>query len=365
MTLGERSRWIALIGPSPQSNGGVAHVIAQVKRIALADDLKLVTVTSFRDGTSFAKSLSWLAGLSRFAILAALRRPALAYVHIAAGASTFRKASFLAVARALRVPVLLHIHTAGFLDQLGGTGLSSAAARWCVRESKGVVVLADTFAETVLALHPGACVHIVHNAPDVDEESPMSAGQRVRGRVLYLGAFVANKGVDVLADATALIAHDLPELRLALAGSGPGERMLRERLATAGVADRVEFLGWVRGGDREAEHARASLFVLPSRTEGSPLALLEAMWHGLPCIATEVGAVPEILADGAGVTVAREDAPALAAAMRSLLEDPEAATAMGKKAAQRVRGQYGPARQREAIRELLERYSRPAAGSRT
>lgn len=357
-TPGDRLRWIAVVGPSPQSRGGIARVIAQVTSVeALADDLRLVRVTSFRGGTSLAKTLSWIAGLSRFATLSVLRRPALAYVHVAAGASTFRKASFLAVACALRVPVLLHIHPQSFFDQLVRTGPAGAVARWCVRMSTAIVVLADTFVEPVRTLHPSARVHVVHNAPDVDEASPVGTDQRIPGRVLCLGSFVADKGVDVLVDATALIADDVPELRLALAGSGPDEATLRERVAAAGIAERVEFLGWVRGADREAEHARASLFVLPSRTEGFPLALLEAMWHGLPCVATEVGAVPEILADGAGVTVAAEDAAALAAAMRSLLDGPTIATAVGEAGARRVRDLYAPSRQRRAIRELLALYS--------
>ncbi len=348
--------WVAVIGPSPRSRGGIARVIAQVTSAGAAD-LRLVRVTSFRGGTSLAKVLSWIEGLGRFALLASLRRPALAYVHIASGASTFRKSSFIAVARALRVPVLLHIHPASFFEQLGRPGAAGTLARWCMRASTAIVVLADAFVEPVHSCHPSARVHVVPNGPDVDETAPAAANEPIRGRVLCLGSFVADKGVDVLVDAAALLADDLPGLRVVLAGAGQDEALLRERVAAGGLQERVEFLGWVNGADRDAELSKASLFVLPSRTEGFPLALLEAMWHGVPCVATEVGAVPEILADGAGVTVPPGDPGALAAAMRSLLDGRVDAAAVGRAGARRVRDRYAPSRQRRAILTLLALYA--------
>jgi glycosyltransferase involved in cell wall biosynthesis len=348
--------WVAVIGPSPQSRGGIARMIAQVTS-ADASDLRLVRVTSFRGGTSLAKGLSWIGGLSRFALLASLRRPALAYVHISSGASTFRKASFIAMARALGVPVLLHIHPASFFEQYGRPGAAGVLARWCVGASTATVVLADAFVAPVRLRHPSARVHVVPNGPDVDETAPVAANAPIRGRVLCLGSFVADKGIDVLVDAAALLANDLPDLRVVLAGSGQDETLLRARVLASGLQERVEFVGWVNGADRDAELSKASLFVLPSRTEGFPLALLEAMWQGVPCIATEVGAVPEILADGAGVTVPPEDPKALAAAMRSLLDGRVDAAAVGQAGARRVRERYAPSRQRRAILTLLALYA--------
>lgn len=360
-----RSKWIAVIGPSPRSRGGVAGVIAQIERIELpVDDLRLVRVTSFRGGNAVAKTLSWIGGLARLAALSVPQRPSLAYVHIASRASTFRKTSVIALVRALRVPVLLHIHPASFFEQLEQRGPTGAAARWCLRSATAVVVLADVFAEPVRALHPSTPVHIVPNAPDVDEAALVRATARVPDRVLCVGAFVGDKGVDVLVEAMGLIAADVPTLRLALAGAGVDETMLRKRVTALGLDGRVEFLGWLRGAALEAEYAHASLFALPSRTEGFPLALLEAMWYGLPSIATAVGAVPELLEGGAGVLVPPEDPRALAGALRSLVQDPAAAAAMGESAARRVRASYTPSRQRQAIHDLLVSYAGTTSADR-
>ena len=132
---------------------------------------------------------------------------------------------------------------------------------------------------------------------------------------------------------------------------------MRASVAGGELAGRTEFLGWLRGRPLDLEYARASLFVLPSRTEGLPLALLEAMWHGVPCIATTVGAVPEVLANGAGALVPPEDVDSLADTIRALLEDPERAAALGAEGARRVRATYAPSRQRRLVKQLLLRYA--------
>ena len=357
--MNPKPAWIAVIGPSPESQGGIARVLAQVAEIEMpVEGPRLVAVESFRGGGAAAKLRSWLFGWTRFALLCSLRRPALSYVHIGKGASTVRKASFVAVSRAARVPVLLHVHPARFFDQLTSRGIAGVLARRCLEASVAVIVLAEPFADEVHALDPDLVVHVVPNAPDVDERSPADpADGRIPGRILCVGSFVGDKGVDVLLEAIARIAPDFPTLRLVLAGTGPDEGELRALAAARGLAERIEFPGWLRGAALEAEYSRASLFVLPSRTEGFPLALLEAMWHGVPCVATAVGAVPEILADGAGAVVPSQDAQALAETLRSLLEDPARAAAFGAAAGERARARYAPSRQRKAIGRLLLRYA--------
>lgn len=318
----------------------------------------MVLVTSFRGGGAVAKMMTWLGGLSRFTMLVARHRPLLAYIHISAGASTFRKASFVAFARAARVPVLLHVHPANFFDQLSTPGIAGSLARRCLGSATAVIVLSEIFRDAVHAFAPGKPVHVVANAPDVDETSSADpTTERIPGRILCVGSFVDDKGVDLLVEAAGRIAPDFPALRIALAGAGPDEEKLRALTARCGLSDHTEFLGWLRGAALDDEYAHAALFVLPSRTEGLPLALLEAMWHGVPCVATTVGGVPELLSDGVGALVPPADPEALAGTMRGLLDDPLRAAALGAAAAERARARYTPSRQRRSIGLLLLHYS--------
>ena len=132
------------------------------------------------------------------------------------------------------------------------------------------------------------------------------------------------KGVDVVLEAFAeLVAADRPGTLL-LIGDGPAHDAYRARAARPDIAGRVVFTGDVV--DPAPYLARADLFVLGSRQEGLPLALLEALALRRPVVATAVGGVPDLLRDGpAGLLVPPDDAAALAAAIAAALDDPGAA----------------------------------------
>lgn len=104
------------------------------------------------------------------------------------------------------------------------------------------------------------------------------------------------KGQDVLIDAVGSLVHDGFDLRLSFVGDGKYRQMLTDRAAQLGIASCTRFCGLLPAGSAvRAELDSADLFVMPSRTEGLPRALLEAMARGLPCIASAVGGIPELL----------------------------------------------------------------------
>jgi glycosyltransferase involved in cell wall biosynthesis len=154
--------------------------------------------------------------------------------------------------------------------------------------------------------------------------------------VLSVGRLHPVKGHDILLDAFASVASRMREARLVIVGDGgcqPGLELQAERL---GIAARVTFAG---AGDAAAVRDRlghARCFVLPSRSEGLPLALLEAMAAGTPVVATRVGGVPEVTGDSAAVLVAPEDPVGMAAAIERLLGDARAATELAVLARERA-----------------------------
>jgi glycosyltransferase involved in cell wall biosynthesis len=141
-----------------------------------------------------------------------------------------------------------------------------------------------------------------------------------------VGHAVPVKGWDVLVDAFGELARERADVRLQLAGStnAPHElacyEALRRRVADSGLMDLVRFTG--HSTDVPGFLAAADVFVLPSRSEGNSNALNEAFAAGLPCISTRVGNAENLIREGiSGLTVEREDARALATAMRRLAED--------------------------------------------
>jgi glycosyltransferase involved in cell wall biosynthesis len=104
------------------------------------------------------------------------------------------------------------------------------------------------------------------------------------------------KGPDLLIDAVALCAARGLPVRVRFLGIGQQTAALRKRCSRLGIETKVEFVGSVRAGEGvRHELDQADLFVLPSRAEGVPRAMLEAMARGLPCIGSAIGGIPELL----------------------------------------------------------------------
>lgn len=144
-----------------------------------------------------------------------------------------------------------------------------------------------------------------------------------------LGRLVWEKAYDVMIDAAALVQRQLPEARFVIGGEGRDGEALLERIRAAGLASTFKLQGFV--GDVRSFLADVDVFVLPSRSEGFGIALIEGLAAGLPCIGTKVGGIPEILADGAGLLVPPESSRELADAMVEL-GDPERRRAFGARA---------------------------------
>lgn len=139
--------------------------------------------------------------------------------------------------------------------------------------------------------------------------------------VLAVGRLDPVKGQDVLLHAFGDVLRRVPQARLVIVGGGGFLTRLEAIARERHLASRVQFTGPLGPEAVRAHMGEARCFVLPSRSEGLPLAPLEAMAAGLPVVATRVGGVPEIIVPGTGVLVPPEDPAALAEAVADLLTD--------------------------------------------
>jgi glycosyltransferase involved in cell wall biosynthesis len=177
--------------------------------------------------------------------------------------------------------------------------------------------------ENFYALGRGSVRSIPNFVPDVPVSSRRAAdparadppGSVCSLTIGSLGRLDRVKGFDLLL--AALVA--LPQARLVVLGDG-GERAALERQARElGVADRVEFPGW--DPDPRGRLPEWDVFCLPSRSEGFPLSIVEAMLAGLPVVATRVGSVAEAVQDGrTGLLVEKDDVDGLVAALCELTD---------------------------------------------
>jgi len=160
------------------------------------------------------------------------------------------------------------------------------------------------------------------------------ADLRADGRpvVLCVGRLAAQKGFDTLVAAAARWRDRRPEPLLAIAGTGPLADELARQAGDLGVA--VRFLGWQ--DDLAGLLAAADVFALPSKWEGQPMIVQEALRAGRPIVAADVGGVRELTGDSAALLVSPGDPAAFAAAVLSVLDDAKLAAKLATAAARRA-----------------------------
>lgn len=195
------------------------------------------------------------------------------------------------------------------------------------RQARRILCVSGSVRASLLKWLPAmrGTVHVLHNAVAV---RPLTTRSIVRFDLILVGNLDrAAKGVDVLLQALARCTH--ANLRVGIAGGGrllPELRALRDRL---GLPQTVEFLGAVSNVPELLAASRA--LVLPSRWEGLPMAMLEAMERGLPVVATAVGGIPELVESGVnGILVPPDEPTKLAAAIDRVLGDPVWAAGLGR-----------------------------------
>lgn len=159
---------------------------------------------------------------------------------------------------------------------------------------------------------PRERVAVVPNGVDTDVFRP-STGPRERGLLLFVGRFFRNKGIDILFDAFGRVTA--PTARLVLVGSGP----LRASFEQSVHDERVTFGERVTDEELADLYRRADCVVVPSRSDGMPTVILEAFACGTPAVASDVGAVAEMVDDDTGVLIPSGDVQALAAALEEMI----------------------------------------------
>jgi glycosyltransferase involved in cell wall biosynthesis len=159
--------------------------------------------------------------------------------------------------------------------------------------------------------------------PHQREEARRSLGLGEHELVVgWIGRLSVEKGADVFIDAMARVARrhaGESALKAIIIGDGPEREELRARARSLGLNGQVDWLGVITGAGRLA--AAFDVFVLSSRSEGTPIALLEAMAAGTPVVATNVGGVPDVVSRAEALLVPPDEPRALAAAIDDSLRD--------------------------------------------
>lgn len=256
--------------------------------------------------------------------------------------------------------ITVHHVTGPTADERWGRALGGGIRgleRAMIRRARRLSATSEATHELLSRLAPGIPIDRVYaGVPDELFALP----REEEDYLLYFGRLdVFQKGLDTLLEAFALLVRERPGLELRLAGRGKDAERVREMTRALGIEESVRMLGAVSEEERQRLFAGARVQLMPSRFEGFGMVAAEAMAAGVPLVAAAAGSLPEVVdAPGGGVLVPPGDAPALAAAVARLLDDPAARAALSqgaRRSAERFRWET-------VARSHLEFLHRIAAG---
>jgi glycosyltransferase involved in cell wall biosynthesis len=255
----------------------------------------------------------------------------------------------LAAMRSRHVKTVVAVHNTDPYRDPRRYPLRALLSRWSLGRAGRVVAVSQSVADfAALVQRVGrSIVSIIPNGNDVPPSVSGPSGTLTIGTA---GRLDTQKGVDVLLDAMVRVVSEVIGARLVVAGTGPLRRQLERQAMRLGLGDTVQFLGFVE--DMESFWSSLDVFVLPSRWEGLPRVVQEAMGRALPVVATDVPGTLELIEDGKdGLVVPCEDSTALAQALVDLLRQPQRGIALGRQGRHKMETKY-------TVKLMADRYAK-------
>jgi len=273
--------------------------------------------------------------------------------------------------RCLPTVVKLAAHQSDLADKSGWRALlrRPARRRRLIHELDAVIAISNAIADELLSYGlPESRIARIPNAVDTEQFQPADENERVATRrqlglddrftVLFVGTLSRRKRPHLLAEAAAELLGTGVDLLAVFVGPHHEPDYLKQietLFANTNAADRFKLVPFTE--NIAPWYRAADVFVLPSKSEGMPNAMLEAMSSGLPCIGTPISGITDLLADGGRGTVVEPEAGALADAIRRYADDAATRAAHGSAARQHVLTQYSTAvaldRHEQLFRSIL------------
>lgn len=300
-------------------------------------------------------------------------RPAIVHTHMAKAGALGRLAGVLYNRTAGRKHPARLVHTyhghvfEGYFRS-PSTKLFLFVERWLGRRTDALIAISPQVRSDVLHTYgigteKQAC--LVPLGFDLDRFFGIEPADRIRARaemdvpagavvVATVGRLTAIKQHALFLDMAARLAAVDDRALFLIVGDGELRPALEAQAAAAGIGGRVRFLGW--RGDLDRVYGATDIFVLTSRNEGTPVALIEAMASGVAVVSTDVGGVRDVIAsEAAGARVPFEDHDALFEAVKLLSDSPERRAAAGTAARETVRQRFDLRRLAQDLQRVYRR----------
>lgn len=279
---------VLILSTSRKTRGGITAVIKAYETGEQWKRFHCHWVQTHRDGNIFRKIIylacAWLDFLVRIPFYD------IVHVHISLETTARRKILFVKVSKALGKKVIIHLHCGSQIHEIWNKNYEYlfSVADVSLLLSENLLHMVETHTGK------GKDLRVCYNPCPQISKDPILPKKK---QILFSGTLYAGKGYQDLIYAFGKIADKYLDWKIVFAGNGEMEkgRAISKEL---GIANQVDFLGWVSGGQKDKVFRESMIFCLPSYAEGFPMAVLDAWAYGLPVITTPVGGIPDVAKDG-------------------------------------------------------------------
>lgn len=351
-----RATDVLIVGPAgyrTEGTGGIGRYIAEQQRHLtgrVSVDIVDTAVRTPERPTEYLRTLlTILVGWLRFL---GHSRPDIVHVHTSHQFSFYISTPYVVIASLLwDCPVILHVHGSSFDTFIDDASPPVAMLqRRVFALCEATVALSEGWREVLAQrVNPDRIV-VVPNGVAPEEYDPAPPGDRPH--LVFVSNHIERKGIVEVTEAIDRLQDAGVAFRATLAGSGP---LSHHAAAVARKHDAVEYRGYISEEEKRELLNEGSVFVLPTRAEGLPIAILEAMAGGNAIVSTDVGAIASIVDAENGALVSPTDVEELTTTLERLLSTPEATDRMGRVSRQRIEDGYAWP---DLIDELLSLYAR-------
>lgn len=354
-----RTKKIALIAPVPPPYGGIANWVVMLSEyVKQQGGIEFTHVNIAPKKRDLDGRTLWDRvvgqGLAMFAQKKALKNAIqereidLIHMTTSGQLAVIRDIQMLKSANKKKIPSVYHIHMGRIPEIAKKNTREWKLIKRAMRLASCVIAIDERTHSAIREYVPDVNVCCVPNPFDVTKMQNFMQDVDDRPEIVYLGWVIKTKGVEELLKAWNEVSKDNPTWKLRLIG--PYEENYYESLKDAFSFEQVIFEGEQSHDNAMAMLSKSSIFILPSYTEGFPNVVLEAMALGKPIIATDVGAIPDILKDN-GIVIPPQNAEAIKDALNLLLKNEDLRKKLGEKGRGKLLREY-------TIEKVVDEYVR-------
>lgn len=283
---------VLIVATSRKTRGGITSVIKTHETGEQWKRFHCHWVQTHRDGPSWRKIWYFISGMAEF--LVRLPFYDIVHIHTADYGTEKRKRIFARLTKLCGKKLIVHLHSSGPEFSIGGAHKN--LYRYSFTHADKIIALSKMWRDEIIRAYPvpDEKVEILYNPCPAVRPSDLSEREKY---ILFAGTLTHRKGYDDLIKAFAIIAKRFPDWHLKLAGNGEVENG-KQLASELGISNQIDFLGWINGAEKDKAFRHASIYCLPSYSEGFPMGVLDAWAYHLPVITTPVGGIPDVAKDG-------------------------------------------------------------------